>query len=336
MTEAGISVVIPTLNAEKYLNECLEALRSQEYFGEVEILLIDGGSTDRTLEIAQSWQVDHVLENPLRTGESGKAVGFRAANEDLILSVDSDNIVVGSDWLKRMAQPFEDPEVIASEPLRWDLRSADHFVTRWSALTGVADPLALYVGNYARYSYLTDRWTDYPHSAQPREGWTRVVLDPEWVPTLGANGFLVHRRALDLVPVDDYLFDIDFVHELAQRGERTIGLVDVSIRHYFCDSVGQFSRKTRRRADDYFFHAAAGDRSYPWPQKRKRAVSRFTASTLLVFPLLLEIVRGARRKRDAAWLFHVPACWITLAVYAVATIRGKLRPRMLDRGGWRQ
>jgi glycosyltransferase involved in cell wall biosynthesis len=331
----SVSVVIPTLNAEKYLAECLEAVRTQEYAGEVEILLVDGGSTDRTLEIAERFAVEHVLPNELRTGESGKAVGFHAAQGDLILSIDSDNIIVGSDWLQRMVEPFADEAVIASETAKWDYRRTDHFVTRWSALTGVADPLALQIGNYARYSYLTDRWTDYPHRAERREGWIRVMLEPGRVPTLGANGFLVRRRALDVVPIDDYLFDIDFVQELVERGERTIALVDVSIRHYFCDSVGQFYRKTRRRVDDYFFFATTGHRTYPWPS-RSRAIVRFTASTLLVAPLLVDVIRGARRKPDRAWLFHIPASWITLWVYGVGTIRGKVRPTMLDRTGWRQ
>jgi glycosyltransferase involved in cell wall biosynthesis len=331
----SVSVVIPTLNAEKYLAECLEAVRGQNYAGDVEVLLVDGGSTDATLEIAERFDVEHVLPNPLRTGESGKAVGFRAARGELILSIDSDNVIVGSDWLQTMVQPFADGTVIASEALRWDYRRADHFVTRWSALTGVGDPLALHVGNYARYSYLTDRWTDYPHGAEQLDGWIRVVLEPGRVPTLGANGFLVRRRALDVVPVADYLFDIDFVHELVERGERTIALVDVPIRHYFCDSVGQFYRKTRRRVDDYYFFAAAGRRSYPWPS-RSRAVVRFALSTILVAPLLADVVRGARRRRDPAWLFHIPASWITLWVYGTGTIRGKLRPRMLDRADWRQ
>jgi glycosyltransferase involved in cell wall biosynthesis len=304
----SVSVVIPTLNAQKYLAECLEAVRAQDYAGDVEILLVDGGSTDATLEIAKSYGVEHVLPNPLRTGESGKAVGFRAARSDLILSIDSDNVIVGSDWLQRMVEPFADEAVIASEALRWDYRRRDHFITRWSALTGVGDPIALYVGNYARYSYVTDRWTGYPHEAERRNGWHRITLERGRVPTLGANGFLVRRRALDVVPIGEYLFDIDFVHELVERGERTIAL----------------------------FFTASGERSYPWTRARSQAVSRFTASTVFVLPLFLDVVRGARRKRDVAWLFHLPACWITLAVYAVATIRGKLRPRMLDRSGWRQ
>jgi glycosyltransferase involved in cell wall biosynthesis len=333
----SISVVIPTLNAEKYLAECLASVRDQDYPADkVELILVDAGSRDRTRAIAERFEVDQVLDNPLQTGEAGKAVGVRAATGDLVLMIDSDNVLVGGDWLRRMVTPFEDPDVISSEALRWEYRREHHFINRYQALTGINDPLALYVGNYDRYSYLTGRWTDYPHAEDRRDGWIRVELDPDWVPTMGANGYLVRREAFAAVPVGDYLFDIDFVHDLARSGFRTIARVDVPIRHYFCDSVGQFYRKTRRRADDYFFFARTGQRSYPWTRSRSRAVSRFTASTVLVVPLLVDAARGARRKRDLAWLFHIPACWITLVVYAAATIRGKLRPRMLDRAGWRQ
>jgi glycosyltransferase involved in cell wall biosynthesis len=332
-----ISAVIPTLNAEKYLEECLRSVREQDYPRElVEVLIVDGGSQDRTLEIVERVGVERVLENPLRTGEAGKAVGVRAASGDLVLMIDSDNVLVGRDWLRRMVEPFEDADVISSEALRWEYRRSDHFINRYQALTGINDPLALYVGNYDRFSYLTGRWTDYPHRAEARDGWIRVELDPRFVPTMGANGYLVRRDAFSVVPVGDYLFDIDFVYDLVQCGYSTIARVDVAIRHYFCDGVGRFYRKTRRRVDDYFFFSVSGRRSYPWTSRKRRAVGRFVASTLLVAPLLVDVARGARVKRDPAWLFHLPACWITLYVYATGTIRGKVRPRMLDRSGWSQ
>jgi GT2 family glycosyltransferase len=332
----SVSAVIATLNSEKYLDECLSSLRAQEYVGELEIVLVDAGSTDRTVEIAREHSVDQLLENPLRTGEAGKAVGFRAAKGELLLSLDSDNVVVGSDWLRRMVEPFSDPDVMAAQPLRWDYRRQDHFITRWAALTGVGDPLALYVGNYDHYSHLTGRWTDYPHQAEQREGWLRVKIDPAWVPTIGANGYLMRRDALAEVPFGDYFFDVDFAYDLVQRGLDTIALVDVAIRHYFSESASRFYLKTRRRVDDFYFFSSLGLRTYPWTSRKKRGAARFVASTLLVVPLLLDIGRGFRRRPDPAWLFHLPACWITLVVYGTGAIRGRLRPRMLDRRGWRQ
>ena len=143
----SVSVVVPTLNSAKHLTECLASLRAQDYAGEVEILVVDGGSTDDTLAIARAHGVDRILANPLQTGEAGKAVGLRAAGGALLLSVDSDNVLVGRDWLKRMVAPFEDPDVVSAQAMRWEYRRSDHYITRWAALSGVNDPVSLYAGN---------------------------------------------------------------------------------------------------------------------------------------------------------------------------------------------
>jgi glycosyltransferase involved in cell wall biosynthesis len=332
-----ISVVIPTLNAERYLDECLGSVIAQDYPRELlQIILADGGSTDATLEIARRKGVDKILPNPLRTGESGKAVGIHSSSGELVLMIDSDNVLVGADWLRRMAEPLEDPDVVASEALRWDYRRTDHFINRYQALTGINDPLSLFIGNYDRFSTLTGRWTDLPVHEEPRAGWSKVTLEPAHVPTMGANGFLVRRSAFELVPVGDYLFDIDFVHELVARGARTLARVDVPIRHYFCDSVRRFYWKTRRRTDDYFYFEQRGLRSYPWTENRMRGIVLFVASTVTILPILAQALRGYRRRPDPAWFFHLPACWITLGVYAAGAVRGTVRPRMLDRSGWRQ
>jgi glycosyltransferase involved in cell wall biosynthesis len=326
-----------TLNAEKYLDECLGAIRSQDYPAElVEIIIADGGSTDHTLEIARRHNVDAVLPNPLRTGEAGKAVALSAARHELVLHVDSDNIVVGRDWLSRMVAPLADPEVTSSEALRWEYRREDHFINRYQALTGINDPMALFVGNYDRYCELTGRWTGYPYRSEPYDGWEKVWIDPQHVPTMGANGYLVRREAYELVEIGDYLFDIDVVYDLVQRGRACVARVDVPIRHYFCDSVMRFYKKTRRRTDDYYFFARQGRRSYPWTSQQRTGVIRFILSTVLVVPLVRQVLTGMRKKPDPAWWFHILACWITLFVYSVGAIRGRVRPAPLDRDGWSQ
>jgi glycosyltransferase involved in cell wall biosynthesis len=333
-----VSAVIPTLNAEKYLDECLGALRAQDYPQDrIEIIVADAGSTDQTLEIAERHEVDRVLPNPLRTGEAGKAVGVRAATGDLVLLLDSDNVIPTTDWLRRMVAPFgEDTAVISAEPMRWEYDRGDHYINRYQALTGSAEPLSLFVGNYNRDSLLSGRWTGFPHRAEERDGWQRVEIDPENVPTIGANGYVVRRTAYEVVPFGDYLFDIDHAYELVQRGHRTVARVDVGIYHYFCDGIDRFYRKQRRRVDDFHYFSAQGQRTYPWTVRRRRAVARFVIETVLVLPLLRQAFRGMRSRRDPAWLFHVAACWITLLVYGKGTIRGWLRPRMLDRSGWAQ
>ena len=67
-----LSVVIPTLNSEKTLAECLAAIRAQSLPRDsYEIVIADAGSSDRTLEIAREYGVETVTGNPLKTGEAG-------------------------------------------------------------------------------------------------------------------------------------------------------------------------------------------------------------------------------------------------------------------------
>lgn len=334
----GVSVVIPTLNSAKYLPECLQSVRDQDYPDELlELIIVDGGSDDETSEIAHRYGVEHILHNRLITGEAGKAQGIHHANRELVLMIDSDNVLVGNDWLRRMVQPLvDDPTVVSSECLRWDYRRHDHYINRYQALTGINDPMSLFIGNFDRWSELQQRWTGYPVTSEYRDGWERVTLTAGAVPTMGANGYLVRRSAYERLQLGDYLFDIDAVHDLVTAGLDTIARVDVPIRHYFCDSVSRFYRKTRRRTDDYFFFRSQGMRTYPWTTSQRLAVIRFVLSTVLVVPLLAQVYRGYRRVPDAAWLFHVPACVITLLVYATGTLRSFRRPEQLDRAGWSQ
>src|SRR5882672_10170510 len=95
----GISVLIPTLNAERYLEGCLRSLREQDYPAElIEVIVADAGSVDSTLELLRLYGVDRVIPNPGVTGEAARATLNRLATKELILSIDSDNYLVGTDW----------------------------------------------------------------------------------------------------------------------------------------------------------------------------------------------------------------------------------------------
>jgi hypothetical protein len=65
---------------------------------------------------------------------------------------------------------------------------------------------------------------------------------------------------------------------------------------------------------------------------------RFAAWTLLILPLLVQMLRGWRRQPDRAWWFHVPACWITLFVYGRAMMLKAfgMKPKQKSRRNWRQ
>ena len=335
MTAPDVSCVIPTLNAARTLAQCLSSIRAQQYAARIEVLLVDAGSSDETLAIARNYGVDVVLDNPHQTGETGKAIGAREARSPIVAFIDSDNVLVGSDWMTRMTAPFSESEIVSSEPLRWEYSRRYGLIDRYCALTGVNDPASLFVGNYGRYSHLTRKWTGFEVDQQRVDGYLRVRVSPDFLPTMGANGYLVRTQALRRVVIGDHLFDIDVVGTLAQTGLDLVARVDVPIGHLFAPGYRDFARKTRRRARDYLYYSRHGVRTYPWKRYR-RGLILFVVATVTTVPLLVQAAVGYARKPDRAWWFHPVACWTTLVVYAWETVRARLKSERLTRKGWRQ
>ena len=80
-----ISIITPTLNSEKYIRFALESINFQNY-PHIETIIVDGGSTDNTIKIAEQYSPACVLVKPglgiygsLNEGiaaSSGQIVGF--------------------------------------------------------------------------------------------------------------------------------------------------------------------------------------------------------------------------------------------------------------------
>ena len=91
-----ISIVVPVYNAEKKINRCVESLRSQIY-SNIEIILINDGSTDETLAICKKYQeLDErifVIDKPNGGVSSARNAGIDVANGKYIMFCDSDDWV---------------------------------------------------------------------------------------------------------------------------------------------------------------------------------------------------------------------------------------------------
>ncbi len=320
-----VSFVIPTLNSARTLEACLAAILSQRVpRSAYEIVLADAGSEDATLEIARRLGVDRIVDNPLKTGEAGKTAGIRASHGDLIALVDSDNVLPDERWLERMVAPFEEPDIVAAEPLAYTSRPGDPALTRYFALLGMNDPLCLYTGNYDRLCAITGRWTGLDVSQEERADYLKLTLSEEALPTIGANGFVFRRSLLQHVTWEPYFFDIDVVHQAVRAGFRQVAKVRTGIVHLFCARLGEFARKQRRRIRDFLFYSQARHRTYPWDRQRRSGIVWFALACVLVLPLAAQAARGYRRRPDRAWLYHIPVCWITLWVYGVGVLRRAL------------
>ncbi|MBW2107268.1 MAG: glycosyltransferase family 2 protein [Deltaproteobacteria bacterium] len=321
----SLSIIIPTLNSERVFQRCLESIFEQDYPEHlVEILVVDGGSEDATLETAKEFQARRqytirVISNPLKTGEAGKAVGVRHAKNDILAFIDSDNILPHESWLQEMVAPFEDQNIVASEPLFYTYRRRDGYINRYCALIGMNDPVCLFMGNYDRLCSITERWTGLQVLARERGRYLLVRLEGRTLPTIGANGFLIRRNILTDMAFGEFLFDVDVLPWILEK-EKSIQVAKVKtgIIHLFCENLTGFAKKQKRRILDYYRLNVFCNRKVAWPLRKKIGLGIFVLSCVYILPLLWQSLIGFCRKKDTSWFFHPVACWTTLGVYGFA------------------
>lgn len=333
-----VSIVIPTLNAAKVLQGCLDSVVAQNYpKDKIEIIIADGGSTDNTLNIAKFFNAV-IVENTLKTGEAGKAVGVKAASGEFIALIDSDNILPNENWLREMSLPLvENPQYLGSEPWKFEYRQSDGFIDRYCALIGMNDPICLFIGNYDRYSTLTGKWTEIVHKEIDKGKYLLLDFDKRGIPTIGANGTVFRADFIKNADVNDYLFDIDILaQEIQTKGTVKFIKTKNSITHLYCgNDVTKFIRKQRRRINDLMYYRQIGTRKYDWSYQTN-GISKFIISTILVVPLLLQTLVGFVKKPDFAWFFHPLACWIGLVINTYGVLLGNGNARIENRAGWSQ
>jgi len=99
-----ISVVICAYNAERTMDACLASLRDLRY-PNFEVIVVNDGSTDRTLEISQRYPEVRIISQGNKGLSVARNVGMESATGEIIAYTDSD-CVVDPDWLTYLAYKF--------------------------------------------------------------------------------------------------------------------------------------------------------------------------------------------------------------------------------------
>lgn len=97
-----VSVVIPMRNEEKHIRRCIDSVLAQDYPRDrFEVLVVDGESDDRSLEILASYgDRIRVLRNPARIVPTAMNIGIRAARGEIIARVDA-HTTIEPDYLRQ-------------------------------------------------------------------------------------------------------------------------------------------------------------------------------------------------------------------------------------------
>ncbi|MFH8086817.1 MAG: glycosyltransferase [Candidatus Aenigmatarchaeota archaeon] len=107
-----ISIIVPTLNEEKLIENCLKSIKNQDYKGKYEIIVADGKSKDKTVQIARKY-TDKVIIVKRKGRPAGLNEGAKHAKGEILFFVDADCVLLPN-TLTVFAKAFKSKKVVGA------------------------------------------------------------------------------------------------------------------------------------------------------------------------------------------------------------------------------
>ena len=243
MEKLKVSIIIPIYNAEKYLEKCLDSVVGQTY-ANLEIIMIDDGSTDSSYSICQCYAEHDDRIKLIHQKNAGISAvrnkGLELSTGDYIFFIDSDDWI-DADTISVLVDIAikEDADMVAS-----------HYVMRATDST---------VGDNSNHDYVEYTARDFVYMMTKPAGvfcfpWSRLI-----------------RRSL--FPADPFPVGMIFEDLLTMPGIvwNANKVIFVSSRFYYYRytktglSHGKFSPRAMQEMDGYLKVVELGDEHSDWP-----------------------------------------------------------------------
>ncbi len=303
----SISIIMPTFNSEKTLEDSLKSIREQEFDQtQIEILLVDGGSTDRTAKIAQKYDAV-MIHNARKLPEFAKQQGLLAAKGRYGIFIDSDESFINMNSLKNRVSIMESYPFVKNIVSTGQVcKQGENGVVRYANFIG--DPFSNFVYRYNGYNRIEDLTRQYKHKDV-------------------GNGILLSFQGCTVLPLFDALgnmFEIETARAIYYRDgknksfaanifsnmvQQTMCAV-VMKEDFICHRAGldkkTYLSKLKWRVKNNLFQTEGvgfAQRSKKESGLRKRKLF-FIPYCGLVVPVVLEAVKLTIKNRDLYFLNH--------------------------------
>lgn len=323
MSKSSLSIVIPTLNNEQIIEKFFHYLNNQNYPKKnIEILILDGGSKDRTIEIARNNNAK-VINNPDILAEPGVNLGIKNASHNVIMILAVDNFLNDSKFISKVMQVFESDLVYAAFP-KHESNNDDSIFTKYFNI--FTDPFNHFVYGYAAnartfkriYKVITsnDLYDIYDYQSSKR------------VPMIAlAQGFTF--RSGFKRDNNDFFDDCKPIIEIIKSGKNIAYIHSASVFHHTIRNYAHFLRKQRWATLNAFKKESYGINhrisNFSISQKiRIKLWPIYSVSLILPF---IRCIWGVFRDKELIWLFHPIICLLSFYASSSAIIRYILNDR---------
>jgi len=310
-----VSFILPTLNAESLLRQCLESVRRQDYPGDRhEILVADGGSTDRTVEIAKSFDCT-IVDAAGMMAEAAKSLAFTQAKGTYLALIDTDNEITESSWLTRAIAALErHPNAMGYESYYFKHPADTHLNAYLTGLLQISDPCAKIMSSPLKLM------------AVEEDGAEIFQLPTDGGYPTGANGFIFPRSHLEKMTKGHAYHEAAFFPALMRLGiTKLVKIPGLGVHHHYVEGWNDFLKKRRRAMIIYMLRKQEIRETWDQAGLHTRKILAILYAATFIGPLL----EGSWRaivQRDTDWLLHPFAC----AVSVIGNVWGILDFQRLD------
>lgn len=208
MKDSNVSIIIPTKNNGDTIEKCLSSIKNLDYPKEkIEVIIVDGHSSDDTVEIAKKYGCKVIFENK-RTISYARDLGVKYAGSEFIAFTDAD-CVVDRNWIRELIKHFDSGIAGVGGP---NITPEDD--TEFAKCAGIV--LSFLSKPGARYGFAEDRVMETYHNPTCNVMYRKKILDE-------VGGF-----NHSLISVDDEELD----YRIRKHGYRILYTPHARVYHY--------------------------------------------------------------------------------------------------------
>lgn len=317
MTGLKFSISLPVFNSAEYLEGCLKTIYEQDYPRElIECLVVDGGSSDNTLDIAERYPVK-IFDNPKKLGEYGMQIAVRNATGDLLVLFAADNGLAGKDWLKKASNIFLKHSDLSCLWGRMVAARNDPPIMRYYGLIQ-SEPLAQFLNRNLEF-YLREA------REEELDGLRYKVfnVDPKIPLCWGANGIVYRLKDVrDLFLGERYIGDNEIFQYMVEKKHNLVAYsFDLNIYHHTVKSVWHWVKKWKRNYTQIFLETRH-QRRIDWFYYGHFKLKMFfwlIYSLIPIFSIAHSLYRVIKDK-NPYWFYHPIMCFLQTSTYLYWTL----------------
>lgn len=305
-----ISVIMPTYNSEKTIERSIRSIRNQNINQKkIEIMIIDGGSTDSTLEIAKKYDVT-IIQNEKRLPEIAKQIGLIQARGKYGIFLDSDEMFENMDSFSRRLDFFEKyPEVKNIVSTGMKFRKNEIGIIRYANFIG--DPFSNFVYQFNGYNRKEDMERQYNYK-KISGGNIYYFEDTDLLPLYDALGNMFElKSARILYQKQSYSksFAANIFSNMVSKTRVAAMLENDFVYHEPGLTNKSYLIKLRWRIKNNLFQTDVGGIGFSaridTNGKLKQRRYAYILYCIVIVPVLIDSFKMAFKNKDIYFLFHI-------------------------------